>query len=200
MTASQPRLVTGSEATKQLHNLNGMQQRRDMWPYPWLCPPDDAEPRNPSDSILCPALNVLTQVLELVVPTGFQFALTGIVQQFVGAGYIPGDQDIFWVVDVDTPIGVAAVEGEPLPDLNYTVIPLGGFMGGNAGALASLGGVTAPWRFRKPHILKPNQVLRSKVFLPTTNPLTGAPNSISPGSPNLFFSMFEGFTWPDESR
>jgi hypothetical protein len=171
--------------------MNQEQSRRDAWPYPWLCPAEDAEPRSPSNSILAPALNTLAEVLAFVVPTGFQFALTGIVQVFAGAGYIPGDQDIFWVVDLDSPIGVASVEGDPLPDLNNIAIPLGGFMGA-----ASLGGITAPWRFPKPHILKPNQVLRSKVFLPTLNPLTGALNGITPGTPNLFISVFEGFTWP----
>jgi hypothetical protein len=191
-----PRIVTGPEATRRLHDQNAMQERRDKWPYPWLCPPDDAEPRNPSNSILAPALGTLTEILAFTVPTGFQFALTGIVQVFVGAGYIPGSQDILWVVDVDAPIGVASVEGFPLPDLNNLVLPLGGYSGSNAGALAALGGFTLPWRFKKPHIIKPNQVLRSKCFLPTLNPLTGAPNGISPGSPNLLVSMFEGFTWP----
>ncbi len=193
--ASQPRLVTGPEAVKQMDAADRIMGRRDSWPYPWIYPSEDAEPRNPSNSILCPALNTLTEILAFTVPTGFQFALTGIVQIYVGAGYIPGDQDILWVVDTDSPIGIASVEGNPLPDLNSLVIPLGGFVG-----TAAAGGITAPFRFRKPHILKPNQVLRSKCFLPTLNPLTGAPNSISPGTPNLFISVFEGFTWPDESR
>ena len=191
--AAEPRLVTGPEAVKQMDAQNRMIGRRDQWPYPWLCPPDDAEPRNPSNSILCPALNTLTEILAFEVPTGFRFALTGIVQVFSGAGYIPGDQDLLWVVDTDSPIGIASVEGDPLPDLNYTVTP---------GNLLTLGlnvasGLT---RFKKPHILEPNQVLRSKVFLPTSNPLTAAPNSISPGYPNLLISVFEGFTWPRESR
>ena len=195
MSKAQPRLVSGPEATKQLDAQNRIMERRDSWPYPWIYPSEDAEPRNPSNSILCPALNTLTEILAFTVPTGFQFALTGIVQIFVGAGYIPGDQDILWVVDTDSPIGIASVEGNPLPDLNSLVIPLGGFVG-----TAAAGGITVPFRFRKPHILKPNQVLRSKCFLPILNPLTGAPNSISPGTPNLFISVFEGFTWPDESR
>ena len=196
LSNAQPRLVSGPESVKQMHALNQQSDRRDAWPYPWLCPAEDAEPRSPSNSIVAPALNVLTEILAFVVPTGFQFALTGIVQVFAGAGYIPGNQDIFWVVDLDSPIGVASVEGDPLPDLNNITVPLGGFMGGNAGGLAALGGFTMPWRFKKPHILKPNQVLRSKCFLPTVNPLTGAPNGITPGTPNLFVSMFEGFTWP----
>lgn len=185
------RLITGPEAVKQMNAAQQLQDRRDGWPYPWIYPPANAKPRTPSNSILCPAINTLTEVLEFTVPTGFQFAFCGLIQIFSGVGYIPGDQDILWVIDVDAPIGVASVEGFPLPDLDNLALPLGGFVGTPA-----IGGAAAPWMFPKPHILKPNQVLRSKVFLPTLNPLTGAPNGISPGTPNFFISAFAGFTWP----
>ena len=180
---AQPRLVTGPEATRQMHALNEQSERRDAWPYPWLCPSRNAEPIPSFGSIAAPALNTLAEVLSYTVPTGFQFALVGIVQLYIGAGFIEGDSDILWTLDLDSPIGVASVEGDPLPGMNNVPVSLG-----------SLAGL--PWLFYKPFILKPNQVLRSKVFLPTLNPITGTPNNITPGAPNYFVSAFAGFTWP----
>jgi hypothetical protein len=182
-TARQPQLVTGPEALKAMDRARRLQDQRDQWPYPWLCPPETAQPKPSFGSILCPTTGTLTEVLEYAVPTGLQFALVGVVQLFFGAGYIDGDQDIFWTLDVDAPIGIAAAQGFPLPGMNNIPVPLG-----------TLAGI--PWPFQKPFILKQNQVLRSKVFLPANNPLTGAPNGISAGSPNYFVSAFAGFTWP----
>ena len=189
--AHQPRLVSGPEAVKAMDRARRLQDHRDQWPYEWLCPSAQAKPVFRTASIEAPAVNTLTEILAYAVPSGLQFALCGIIQVFSGAGYIPGDQDISWTLDTDSPIGIAAVEGNPLPGLNGIIIPLGGFVGTPA-----LGGVAAPWMFQMPFILKPNQVLRSKAFLPTNNPVTGAPNGISAGSPNWFFSVFSGFTWP----
>jgi hypothetical protein len=190
-TGAAPRLVTGPEAVKQMHSRNQTEQRRDQWPYPWLCPPESAFPVFRQDVIVAPAVNALTEVLEYTVPSGFQFCLEAIVQMYSGSGYVPGDGDIQWTLDVDAPIGVASLEGFPLAGLNLIYTPLGGFTG-----TAAAGGIVSPWKFPKPFILKPNQVLRSKVFLPTLNPLSAAPNAISAGFPNLFISVFSGFTYP----
>jgi hypothetical protein len=181
---SSPQLVTGPEAIKAQDKIRRQQSRRDQWPYPWLCPSEEAKSVFVSGSILAPAVATLTEVLEYTVPSGMQFAFCGVIQSCQAAGYIPGDQDVLWTLDTDQPIGVPAPQGNPLPGLHLVPVPLGSLW---------------PWayaQFEKPWILKPNQVLRSKVFLPTLNPLTGALNSISAGSPNLLVSVFSGFTWP----
>ena len=186
-----PRLVTGPEAVKAQDKIRRQQSRRDQWPYPWLMPSEEAKEVFACGSVLAPAVNTLTEVLEYTVPSGMFFAFCGVIQNFFGSGYIPGDQDILWTLDTDQPIGTPAPQGNPLPGLNLIPVPLGAFTGTYGG-----GGFGVPWAFRKPWILKPNQVLRSKVLLPTNNPLSGAPNGISAGSPNLLVSVFQGFTWP----
>jgi hypothetical protein len=67
--AHQPRLVTGPEAVKAMDKARRLQDQRDQWPYPWLCPPETAQPKPSFGSILCPAVNTLTEVLEYTVPT-----------------------------------------------------------------------------------------------------------------------------------
>ena len=63
-TARQPQLVTGPEALKAMDRARRLQDQRDQWPYPWLCPPETAQPKPSFGSILCPATGTLTEVLE----------------------------------------------------------------------------------------------------------------------------------------
>lgn len=191
MQSSAQRVLSGPAAVKAFNRVRETEQRRDAWPYEWLCPSEAAKPVFQSAVIAAPAVNTQALVLEYTVPAGEQFALCGLVQLYSGAGYVPGDGDILWSVDVDSPLGVLSFQGFPLPGLGLIQIPLGGFVG-TAGA----GGVATPWEFRKPWILKQNAVLRSKVYLPDPNPVTGVNNAISAGSPNFLISVFSGFTWP----
>jgi len=177
------RVVTGPEAVKQMFAQHELQGRRDEWPYPWLMPSRAAEPVFRVGSVLAPAFGAETEVLLYSVPAGLQFALTGLLQIYVGAGFVPGSGTILWTTDLDSPVGVPALMGNPLPGLFQIPIPLGGLMGPGI----SVAGFAAPWRFDKPFILKPQTDLRSKVTTVST---------VSTGDPNFCVSIFEGFTWP----
>ena len=177
------RVVTGPEAVKAMFQTDQEQRRRDQWPFPWLFPPESAEPVFRVNSILAPALGTQVEVLEYSVPAGLQFAFCGIIQLYAGAGFNIGSPDILWTVDTDSPIGVPAIMANPLPGLDQISLPLGGFMGPSG----FLGGLAAPWRFEKPFILKPETELRSKAT-PVQN--------VSVGDPNYFVTVFTGFTWP----
>jgi hypothetical protein len=181
------RVVTGPEAVKAMHSVNQEQRRRDGWPYPWAFPPESAEPVFRVGSVVTPAYlsagGAETEVLRYDVPAGLQFALCGLVQIYVGAGFVPGSGDMYWTVDQDSPVGIIALMANPLPGLFQVPIPLGGFVGPNG----ALGGIAAPWVFPKPFILKPETQLRSKV---TTI------QNVSTGTANYCISVFSGFTWP----
>ena len=177
------RVITGPEAVKAMFQVDQEQRRRDSWPFPWLFPPQSAEPVFRVGSVAVPAYGAEIEVLRYDVPAGLQFAFCGIIQLFSGAGFNIGSSDIVWTVDTDSPIGVPAIMANPLPGLDQISLPLGGFMG----LSGSLGGATAFLRFEKPFILKPETVLRSKAT-PVAN--------VSVGVPNYFISVFTGFTWP----
>ena len=157
MPMKQPlRVVTGPEAVIARFQDDNEQRRRDQWPYPWLFAPESAEPVFRCGSIVVPALGTQVEVLEYTVPAGMQFAFCGLIQIYAGAGFNQGSSDIVWTVDTDSPLGVPAIMANPLPGLDQISIPLGGFMGPSG----FLGGLTAPWRFEKPFVLKPETQLR----------------------------------------
>jgi len=176
------RVVTGPEAVKQMHALHQIERNRDQWPYPWLCPPESAEPVFRYGSIAAPAFGGANQVevLKYSVPAGLQFALCGLLQIYVGAGFVPGRGDILWTVDLDSPVGVTALQGNPLAGLYQISTSLPPMLSQN-------GVAWPPMRFEKPFILKPETDLRSKA--------TTVAN-VSTGDPNYLISIFEGFTWP----
>ena len=174
-------VVTGPEAAKAAHALLKKRERRDEWPFPWEFPPKGAEPVFQVGTVIAPIAAKLTEILAYAVPAGLQFALAEIVQVYVGSGFVPGAGSILWTVDVDQAVGVPSLQGNPLPGLARIPIPLGAY--GDAIG----GGVYAPWRFRKPYLIGPEQVLRSKCI--TTN-------TIPAGVPNYLVSVFSGWTWP----
>lgn len=183
MLRSATQVITGPEAVKQMNRVHEEEQRRDRWPFPWIYPPDSAEPIFRAGSIEAPAYGSDTEVLLYKVPAGLQFALCEIIQIYVGASYVPGSGDILWTLDMDAPVGVTALQANPLPGLFQIPVPLGALIGPNICAA----GLGARWQFKKPFIIKPETELRSKVK---------TVQNVSTGSPNFCLSVFNGFTWP----
>ena len=171
------RVVTGPEASKAAHALMKKRESREDWPFPWLFPSRGAEPVFRSNSIVAPVAGVASEILAYAIPAGLQFALVELIQVYVGSGFVAGSGSILWTVDVDQPVGVPSLQGNPLPGLNLVSLPLGGFQGG----------VFAPWRFAKPFLIGPEQVLRSKCITTVDIPA---------GAPNYLLSIFSGWTWP----
>lgn len=177
MSANPIRIITGAMATKAAKALERIQARRDQWPYPWTFPSPDSTRVHQVGVVAAPAAATQTLVAQYNVPSGYQFCLQYLTALYIGAGFTPGSGDITWVLDVNTPLGVATTQGYQVNGFQNSLIPYGGYQGG----------LFAPWQLSKPEILGPLDQLRSKITT-TVN--------ITPGAPNFFISIFDGLLWP----
>lgn len=142
----------------------------ESWPYWWLFPRKGTQFKQSVGSIAAPNPGVLTEVCEVVVPSGFVFVLRAIRQNFATAAnpspFVDGSGDILFTVDVDVPIGAIALSGYPLPDLS--------------GMADERGSKLAPWPLEGYTVFTPYQVVRYKVI--TTNVIpVGSPHFITCG-------------------
>lgn len=82
--------------------------------YPWVIPPGDEKPVRITASIPAPAVNVETELFAYQVPDGFWFVFDRIVFAANIAGYIEGKGGLFFILDVNRPIGFATPLGRPI--------------------------------------------------------------------------------------
>ena len=172
------RIVSGVEAVKAADKLRRQQKNRDLWPYEWIYPPPDSQRVHQEFTLQVSAITPGTQIEigEYQVQNNYRWMFTGLVQLYVGASaFTPGDGNIVWVLDVNIPIGVAAIQGYPIQGFSPSGVPKAGYSSG----------VFAPYPLApKPEILGPLDTVRSKVTI-TANITTG-----------VFITIFEGYLLP----
>jgi len=189
------RIVSGPEAVRAASKLEQDQERRDQWPYEYLFPPPSADLVHAVGTLAAPAAGTQTCILAYTVPDNMVFVFTGLVQVFIGSGYVPGGKQATWALDVNISVGGTAPPGYTLQGFGNE--QLGGSTGtaipsANIGITIPYGvyvtpGGILPYPFAKPYILRPADILRSKV---TTTA------DISPGQPNNFITVFDGWLLP----
>lgn len=174
-------IVSGATAMKAARQMQKQQARQDEWPYTHVYPPTTATRIHAEGIIPAPAVSTLTQILAYTVPNGFQAVIVALVQIYSGSGFFIGSTDIQWLLDINTPITAPAggsPQSYPVQGLSPSNIPKGGMIQG--------AGIFAPYPLVMPEFLGPLDIMRSKVT-------TSAP--ITPGAPNFFISIFEGWMW-----
>lgn len=129
--------------------LRRLLARLRSWPYPLLYPPDGAIPVETVHSIPAPALGATAVVYGLTVPDGFRLVVQGILQDYSGGAFLPGDA--LWTVDLNTPVGVPDTQAMPVQGLAGVPIPLGSVANGML------------WPFAAPYHFRPSDLLQSKV-------------------------------------
>ena len=149
---------------------------RDPVCGPSLSPSQNAIDIYVSNSLPAPAPTVLTVLLSYQVPSGHQFALTGVMWNFEGppGGFVPGSGDIIWTLDVNNPLTPSALA------------IAGRYIQGFGSELAPIGSYEKPWWFSRPRIFAPSDLIQLKVL--TTI-------AINQNSGN-FNSRFIGYLWP----
>ena len=173
------RVLSGTDAIKEAHEMQRRNLRLEMWPYDWIFPPDDSERVHVEGSVDVSTLIIGTtvEVVEYQVQNNYKFYLNGLVQLYIGPNtFIPGDGQITWFLDVNTPLGSTALQGYPVQGYDRSGVPKGGFATG----------VFAPYHLGpRPELLAPLDILRSKVVINTGNINTGR-----------MLTMFDGWLLP----
>ena len=143
---------------------------------PSLSPSRDAIDIYVSASVAAPAPTTLTVLLAYQVPSGHQFALTGVMWNFEGppGGFVPGSGDIIWTLDVNNPLTPSALA------------IAGRYIQGFGAELAPIGSYEKPWWFSRPRVFAPSDPIQLKVLTTV---------AIAQNSGN-FNSRFIGYLWP----
>lgn len=168
-----PVILTGPAAVKAARNIASLQDNREMWPYPWVYPPPDAEDVFVEGVIPAPPNGIITEVLEYKVPSSYLFLLTHVMQVYQGTSFVPGSSDIVWTWDLNTPIGAPPVQASRIQGFQQVLAPLGSY--------------EEPWPIRKARFFKSLDVIRNKVL--TTNVIVA-------GSGNFFITRLLGYIMP----
>ena len=143
---------------------------------PSLSPSRNAIDIYVSGSVAAPAPTVLTVLLAYQVPSGHQFALTGVMWKFEGpaGGFVQGSGDIIWTLDVNNPLTPSALA------------IAGRYIQGFGSELAEIGSYEKPWWFSRPRVFAPSDLIQLKVL--TTAAI--------PQNSGYFNSRFVGSLWP----
>lgn len=149
--------------------------RQDAWPYPWVFMPPGGRPFNRRGSLVAPAYGAGNQavVTSFEVPAGYQGVLLNLFWQYVGTGFVQGSGTIVTTVDINTPLGVAALGGYTLPDF--------------ANMTLSIGDNTYPWPVDGGWVLDEGQVVRMKSYTTAT---------VTVGAGNYIHGGLLGWIWP----
>jgi hypothetical protein len=166
----QSRMLSGADAVRAAAKIRALKGNLASWPYPWLFPQEDALKVMQFGVIPAPVAATTTPVLIYQVPTGFNFALVGILQDFQGNGFIPGAGNALWDLLLNPGAQNLAVEGIAQVPFNYGSIANGKW-----------------WEFPAPEVFVSNDTLQSQI---TTTA------DIAAGAPNYFISQLLGFLWP----
>ena len=171
------RYAGGPESVKAADANRQMQDRRDLWPYPWSYAPPASERRNPSNFIVMPAASTIAAntpslVLQYKIPSGFQFELTKVMFCAVTTGMVPigNPGDVLYTINRNTPATGFAPQGSPLADFQFIPFPFGSPTQG------------------------PVELARSENFQPTDILSLYIVNiAANPGAPSYVCGMFEGW-------
>ena len=67
---------------------------------PWIVMPPQGRRYQEIATIVLPAPGVDTQVVAFTVPFGFDGVITGVVNRFIGAGFVEGSGDLLWRIQL----------------------------------------------------------------------------------------------------
>lgn len=168
--------VNGVDSARAADKIRRLADAKGQWPYPWVYPPSNAKNRQPWGSIPCPAGNTATQIMSFAVPTGMRFYLTGMIRQFVGAGFINGSGNALWTLAQNAPVGQNPLQSISIADFVNQPFTRGGFDQG-------------PTHFEMPEVFEAGDVISDVVVTDGT---------IQPGAPNYFVTVLFGWTVPAE--
>jgi hypothetical protein len=142
---------------------------------PSLLPSQNAIDIYVSGSVAAPDPTVLTVLLAYRVPSGHQFALTGVMWRFdPPGGFVAGSGDILWTLDVNNPLTPSALA------------IAGRYVQGFGSELAPIGSLEKPWLFQRPRIFAPSDLIQLKVLTSVAIPQNSG----------YFNSRFIGYLWP----
>lgn len=154
-------------------------ERQDQWPYPWVYMPPGGRPFNARGSLVAPAYGAGNQavVTSYEVPAGYMGVLTHLFWQYIGTGFVEGSGTIVATVDINTPLGVSAVDGYSLPDF--------------ADMTLSVGDQKYPWPIPGGWVADEGQILRLKAYTTAT---------VTVGAGNYIHGGLLGWIWPAQSN
>jgi len=166
---------SGVDLVKSADKERQDREKRSEWPYLHLFPPPNSIPVNQitQTPVGVPAIGLTAVALAYRVPSGYQFIMTGIVQNIYGSAVNPGD--VTWTVDRNKPVGIADSQGMGVQGLINVPVPLGSFPFG------------VIWEFKRPYEFEPLDLVQSKA----TNVASGGV-----GLPNALISAFLGYLIP----
>jgi hypothetical protein len=168
-------VLQGPDAIAAAQELRMEREAKTRWPYNWAYPPPGAirvtAGADTSGTLAVPAPATPTQGLLYTVDEGFQFALTHLVVQLIGASADPGQ--FTWSLTLNQPVGVTSFQGVGVQ--GFTAVDV------------SLGTTQIPWPLECAEIFQPNDAIRT-VF---TNVSLGG---------GFFKSILLGWRWPADAR
>lgn len=138
---------------------------------PWNVAPENRDSRYLKGSIPAPALGVLTEIFQYLVPEGFTLVINGDMHAYSGSGFVEGSGGIIWGIDVNEPIGNTLPSGRPIAQWIASA--------GNLGRVVDV----PPVQFRG------GDLLRYKVII--TDPMVGT------GLPNMIHAALVGWLYPE---
>jgi hypothetical protein len=168
--------INGVDSARAADKIRKLVDSKGQWPYPWVYPPPNAKNRQPWGSIPAPAGNTPTQIMSFTVPTGIRFYLTGMIRQFVGAGFLQGSGNALWTLAQNAPVGSNPLQALSIADFVNQPYTRGDFSQG-------------PVHFEMPEIFEAQDVISDTVV---------TDGSITPGAPNYFVTILFGWTVPAE--
>jgi hypothetical protein len=179
MTAK-PRILSGASAVKAADQLRRHQTNQELWPYEWLFPPKYARRVRQNGTLTVASMTPGTQavICAYTVPTGFSFVHTHILRALCDAtGFIEASGDAVWVLDVNKPIGITAIQGYPVQGFGTDTVTLGTINGQPV----------FPWPLVQPEIYKSLDLIQDKATI-TAN-ITGG----------IFYTSLIGYLVPGEA-
>lgn len=138
---------------------------------PWNVAPQNRVSRYLKGSIPAPALGVLTQIFEYLVPEGQTLVINGDMHSYSGSGFTEGSGGIIWGIDVNEPIGNTLVTGRPIAQWIAS--------GGDLQRVVDV----------PPVQIRGGDTIRYKVIL--TDPMVGV------GLPNMIHAALVGWLYPN---
>lgn len=177
MMATRPvRMLSGVSSVQAAHELiSAEQERRNMWPYPHIYPPPDAEDVfvvNIAATTDPAGATPTVAVVTYQVPSGKRFFLRAVLLSVTGAAsMIPGAG--LWTVDRNKAIGIANVQGSVEHGLVNVPFPLGS-------------NLNYPWPLQRAREFEPLDVVRIK----------GTNVSLSIGAPTYWIGGLFGYEVP----
>jgi hypothetical protein len=138
--------------------------------YPWIVPPKDAKPERLAASIPAPVANVVTELWNFQVPDGFWFVFDRLAFLATVAGYVDGSGSLFFILDVNSPIGNPSPMARPIAKFTRQV-----------------GELSEPQQVG-PVQLYQGDTLRAKVL--------SVDGTLGVGLPNVIHGIVEGWIFP----